>query len=270
MGNKGIFTALSGAIAQSQRVDTIANNIANVNTPGFKKDQQVFKEYLSSYEKAPAVLQTHRIPASIESFYDMQGGDRGYVDASGTYTNFSQGGLKKTGNPLDIAIEGEGFFEVLTPQGIRLSRNGSFTINNENQLVTKNGHLVLRSGVPGEDPNGRIITVQNPNVTITATGGIYLNGENQGQLGVVQVNEPDALQKQGSSMFGFKDNYEVEITPVANAKFHQGYLETSNVNVVQEMTDMIAATRTFESTQKAIEAFDQLNGKLVNEIPVER
>ena len=77
MSNKGIFTALSGAVAQSSRLDTLSNNIANVNTPGFKRDEQVFKEYLSAYEKAPDVIQVPKIPASIESFYDMQGGDRG-------------------------------------------------------------------------------------------------------------------------------------------------------------------------------------------------
>ena len=82
MSNKGIYTALSGAIAQSQRLDTIANNIANSNTTSFKKDAQTFREYVTAYEKTPDVINVPKIPASIESFYDMQGGDRGYVDSA--------------------------------------------------------------------------------------------------------------------------------------------------------------------------------------------
>ena len=98
MSSKGIYTALSGAMAQSSKLDTIANNLANVNTTSFKKDRQMFQEYLTAYEKNPDVIAVPRIPASVESFYDMQGGDKSYVDSAGTYTNFDQGGLKQTGN----------------------------------------------------------------------------------------------------------------------------------------------------------------------------
>ena len=88
MSTKGIYTALSGSLAQSLKIDTIANNIANVNTTGFKRDQQTFNEYLTAAEKEPEVIQVPRVPASIESFYDMNGGDKGFVNAAGTYTNF--------------------------------------------------------------------------------------------------------------------------------------------------------------------------------------
>ena len=117
MSSKGIYSALSGAVAQNTRLDTIANNIANVNTPAFKKEKQIFQEYLTANEKPPALSNVPRIPASIESFYDMQGGDRSYVDGAGTYVDFSQGGVKSTGNPLDMPVDGSGFFEVLTPNG---------------------------------------------------------------------------------------------------------------------------------------------------------
>ena len=114
---KGVYTALSGAIAQSTKLDTIANNIANVNTPGFKRDQQVFAEYLTANEKEPTTIPIPRDVAAIESFYNMQGGDKSYVHEKGTYTDFSQGSLKRTGGALDVAIDGPGFFEVDSPQG---------------------------------------------------------------------------------------------------------------------------------------------------------
>ena len=121
MSTKGIYSALSGAMAQSLKMDTISNNIANINTPAFKRDQQVFREYLTANEKPPEVIQVPKVIATVESFYDMQGGDKSFVDSAGTYTDFSQGGMKHTGNSLDVAIDGKGFFEIATPSGLKLS-----------------------------------------------------------------------------------------------------------------------------------------------------
>lgn len=266
--SKGLFTAVSGAMAQSAKLDTIANNLANVNTPGFKRDQQLFREYLTAYEKEPSTVEVPRIPASIESFYDMQGGDKSYVDIDGTSTDFSQGGLKSTGNALDMAIEGGGLFEVLTPQGVRFTRSGSFSIDGEGRLVTKQGHPVLRDGTPGSDPTGRVIqfTSGNP-ITVSQNGEIFQNGEAVGRLSLVNVDNPDALLKQGTSLYALKDNLQPQLSVATDAKIHQGFVEASNVNIIQEMTDMIATTRVFESTQKAIQAYDQMNQKAVNDVP---
>ncbi|MCM2281618.1 MAG: flagellar basal-body rod protein FlgF [Bdellovibrionaceae bacterium] len=266
--SKGIFTAVSGAMAQATKLDTIANNLANVNTPGFKRDTQVFQEYLASYEKEPNAIEVPRVPASIESFYDMQGGDKSYVDAAGTFTDFTQGGLRPTGNPLDLAIEGEGFFEVLTPSGPRLSRSGSLTIDGEGTLVTKQGYPVLRDGGLGQDPQGRVIRVGGQGqVTVSQAGEVFEGGENIGRLSVLTVGNPDALSKTGNNMFAFKENMNPELAVAQDVKVHQGFLEASNVNIIQEMTDMIAATRVFESTQKAIQAYDSMSQKVVNDVP---
>lgn len=265
MGVKGIYTALSGAMAQSTKLDTIANNLANVNTPAFKRDQQLFQEYLTANEKPPATMQIPRDVASIESFYNMQGGDKSYVDTKGTFTDFSQGGLKHTGNNFDVAIDGKGFFEIATPGGVKLSRAGNFTLDGNGQLVTKEGHPVLRSGVPGEDPAGRVIRMQGLGaVTISDNGEVFEGTENIGKLSLVNVNNPDSLQKVGSSLYAFKANATPEMTVIENPSLKQGFLETSNVNIVQEMTDMIATNRVFESTQKAISAYDQMAEKVVN------
>jgi flagellar basal-body rod protein FlgF len=265
MSTKGIYTALSGAIAQNAKLDTIANNIANSSTAGFKKDQQVFKEYLTANEKYPDNIQVPRVTASIESFYDNQGGDRGYVDSAGTFTDFSQGSLKQTGNKFDLALEGKGFFEIMTPDGVKFTRDGAFHLSHDGKLVNKEGFAVLRSG--NQDPAQRSIQIPNAHSTIAYNGEIYSGGQLAAKLSIVEFQNPDVLKKMGNSMYSIKEKMNPVMSIAENAKVHQGSIETSNVNIVQEMTDMINATRVFESTQKAIKAFDEMNAKLVNDVP---
>lgn len=268
MSTKGVYAALSGALAQAQRLDTIANNIANVNTPGFKRDEQTFREYLSANERPPDVLQVPKVPASLESFYDMQGGDTSYVDANGTYTDFTIGRMQATQSPLDVAIDGPGFFEVMTPQGLRLTRHGGFTLDGNGMLVTKEGYPVLTEGAPGSDPAARVIRATGEAPLVIAENGDVMEGENViGRLSVVTVPDTDTLSKVGTSFFDFKPGAPPEVENLANISLKQGFLESSNVNIVKEMTDMITASRTFESTQKAIQAYDSIAEKLVNVVP---
>jgi flagellar basal-body rod protein FlgF len=265
MSSKGIYTALSGAMAQNQRLETIANNIANANTTGFKKDEQVFREYLTANEKVPDVIQVPRIPASVESFYDMQGGDKAYAESVGTYSNQSQGALKNTGGNLDLALEGKGFFEVATPSGVRFTRSGSFKTDGEGRLVTSEGFPVLAEGTG--DPAARAIRVTSPNVTVSYSGEVYDAGQLAGKISVVNVNNPDALQKQGSSLYSMKAPYNAPVLKANDIKIHQGFVEMSNVNIVEEMTNMISASRSFEAAQSAMKAFDSMDDKLVNQVP---
>jgi flagellar basal-body rod protein FlgG len=267
--SKGIYTAVSGAMAQSAKLDTIANNLANVNTPGFKRDQQVFKEYLTAYEKEPSTITVPRVPASIESFYDVNGGDKSYVDSAGTYTNFEQGSLRVTGNKFDLAIEGDGLFEVATPQGIRYTRAGDFTVNNEGTLVTKQGFPVLKDGGEGAPAEGRMIkfNLGQADVSISPEGLIKNGDQDLGRIALTKFGNKDVLRKVGSNMYMLKENLDPQRAPASEAKVSQGMLEGSNVNIVREMTDMIQATRVFESTQKAIQTYDSMNAKAVNEIP---
>lgn len=264
MSSKGIFTALSGAMAQSQRLDTIANNIANANTAAFKKDQQTFYEYLSAAEKNPDVIQVPRVPASTESFYDMQGGDRGYVDSAGTFTNFSQGQLKQTGSTLDMALDGPGMFEVLSPQGLRFSRNGQFKVSQDGLLVSKEGFPVLKEGTG--DPESRKISVDSRNLTVSKTGELFQSGSSIGRIAVSEVENNDGLQKIGNSLYAMKPNFAMQPFPSSNTSVEQGFIELSNVNLVDEMTDMISASRSFETAQKAMKAYDQIDDKLVNQV----
>ncbi len=262
MSSKGIYTAVSGAIAQSSKLDTIANNLANSNATGFKKDRQVFSEYLSSYEKEQQLMKVPRVPASVESFYDMQGGDKAYVNPAGTYTDHSQGQMRVTQSPLDLAIEGRGFFEVLTPQGVRWTRNGSFSVNPEGQLVTKNGHPVLVAG--NQDPAQRVIQMGNERLTVSKQGDLYMAGNPVGRIAVVDFLDATKIKKEGSGLFQRISEDVIPIDAGAQSSVHQGFLEGSNVNVVEEMTDMIMAHRVFEATQQAVKAFDHMDDKLIN------
>ncbi len=265
MSAKGIYAALSGAMAQSQRLDTIANNLANANTTGFKKDGQVFSEYVTANEKYPDSTTIPRVTASIDSFYDMQGGDRSYVDSKGTYSDFSQGPLKNTGNNLDVAIEGKGFFEVQTPAGAQLTRNGAFKLDSQGRLVNSDGYPILKAGAG--PAAGRTIQLQSGNVTVGYSGDIFDGDHPIGKLSVVNVDNQDALQKVGNSLYTLKPNYNLTTHPAGHFKLHQGFLEMSNVNIVDEMTQMIQASRTFEADRNSIRAFDQMDDKLVNVVP---
>jgi flagellar basal-body rod protein FlgF len=265
MALKGVYTALSGAMAQSTKLDTIANNIANVNTPGFKRDQQVFSEYLTANEKNPTTIPIPRDVAAIESFYDMQGGDKSYVHEKGTYTDFSQGSLKRTGGNLDLAIDGPGFFEVAGPSGIRYTRAGNFTLDGNGRLVTKEGFPVLKNAEPGTPESERTIQFNSQSsISIGENGQVLQGDEVLGQLSLVNVANQDSLIKVGGNLYGPRPTMTPEINPIPSPSLKQGFVETSNVNVVQEMTDMITTHRIFESTQKAIGAYDNMSEKLVN------
>jgi flagellar basal-body rod protein FlgF len=271
MSTKGIYTALSGAMAQTLKMDTIANNIANVNTTGFKRDQQTFGEYLTAVEKEQQVMNVPRVPASIESFYDMNGGDKSFVDSAGTYTNFEQGSLKTTGGKLDVALDGPGFFEISTPQGIRLTRAGNFTIDGNGQLVNKDGNPVLLESADGVDLSGadsqsleqRTVKFSGKDQVYISDAGEVFDGETKmGKLSVLNVLNSESLQKVGNNNYDFKPNMAPQVVAVKNPSMKQGFIEASNVNIIHEMTDMIMAQRVFEGTQKAMKTYDDMADKL--------
>lgn len=277
---KDLWVPLSGAIAQQRNVETIANNVANANTPGFKKDQLAFKEYLKVLEKGLEDINLPRREWSPDEFYHSQGAEKAQVKIDGTYTNHQQGQLSPTGNHLDFALHGKGFFEVLTPNGLRYTRRGTFTLNNQGQLVTSQGYPVLSQldlaaienageNAPEQitNPENRIIqfplNVGKP--TINLQGEMFANGQKVADLSIVEFNDIHALRKEGQSNFINKDFKNINVDPPKTA-VHQGFVEQSNVNAVQEMSALIKANRHFESIQKVIKAYDQISGKSVNDI----
>jgi len=273
---------LSGAIAQQRNVETIANNVANANTPGFKKDQTVFKEYLAALEKpdaekgADGQIDLPQKEWKPEDFYRSYNAEDAFVKVDGTYTLHEQGQLSPTGNAFDSAINGPGFFEVLTPNGVRYTRKGNFSINNEGKLVTDQGYLLLSKAPPpvasadgsltlAATPESRAITVGNGKFSISLDGEIH-SGENKvADLSLVEFGDIHALKKEGNSLFINPDQKNIKVGE-SKTSVHQGFIEQSNVNAVSEMSSLINANRNFESIQRVIKTYDTMSGKAVNEI----
>ena len=274
-----LWVPLSGAIAQQKNVETIANNVANVNTPGFKKDQVVFKEYLAAVEGTGASEQGIDLPQKEwkpEDFYRSYNAEDSFVKVDGSYTIHEQGQLTPTGNAFDNAISGPGFFEVLTPNGVRYSRKGSFSISNEGKLVTDQGYPVLSKDAPpvaGADgklnfaapPETRAITILGSKFSISLDGEVYSGDNKVGSLALTEFNDIHALKKEGNSLFINPDQKNIKIGDTKTA-VHQGFVEQSNVNAVTEMSNLINANRTFESIQRVIKTYDNMSAKSVNEI----
>jgi flagellar basal-body rod protein FlgF len=278
---KNIWVPLSGAIAQQRKVEVLANNVANANTPGFKRDQIAFREHLTALERnTPDINLPHKDWAP-EDFYHTQGAENAFVKVDGTYTDHGQGQLHPTKNPLDLALQGPGFFEVLTPNGIRFTRRGSFTITSNGTLTTSQGYPILKKvnrSALGEEsnpadpakgalppPTERVFNLSGRNIIISLQGEIIVDGASQGDLSVVEFNDNSALKKEGSSLFINPDKQNFSTT-AAQSSVYQGFLEQSNVNAIIEMSELIKANRHFESIQRAIKTYDQISGKSVNDI----
>ena len=272
-----LWVPLSGAIAQQKNVETIANNVANANTPGFKKDQVVFKEYLAALENSDK--QGVDLPEKEwkpEDFYRSYNAEDSFVKVDGTYTVHEQGQLTPTGNYFDNALSGPGFLEVLTPNGVRYSRKGAFSISNDGKLVTDQGFQVLSKDAPpiaGADgkmtlatsPESRAINVGKGKFTISLEGEVFSAGNKIADLSLVEFNDVNALKKEGNSLFVNPDQKNIKIGGVKTS-IHQGFVEQSNVNAVTEMSNLINANRNFESIQRVIKTYDNMSAKSVNEI----
>ena len=274
---KELWVPLSGALAQQKRVETIANNVANANTPAFKRDQAVFKEHLTAYEKGTDIDLPNKEWAP-EDFYRSYGAEKANVKVDGTYTNFKQGQITPTNNPFDLALEGKGMVEVLAPNGVRYTRKGNFYLNNNSELVTSEGYKVLSplnlpAGNPEQlqqalnqapPPETRVIKLSNAPITVNQRGEIFQNGNPVTQLSVVEFNDMTLLQKEGSALYINRDARNIKAG--ANTVVHQGSLEMSNVNPIEEMSKLIQAHRQLESIQRVIKTYDNMAGKAYNDI----
>ncbi len=272
---KNIWVPLSGQIAQQRKVETIANNIANANTAGFKKDRLAFKEHLTALTKGADIVDLPRKEWSPDDFYRSQGAENAFVKVDGSYTDFEQGPLSPSHNPLDLALFGKGFFEVLTPTGVRFTRKGNFSISKDGELVTEQGYKLLGK-VPEqtdeiETPTEqtiqqRVIKIPDTSkVTISKEGEIYNRSGKLADISIVEFRDLHALRKQGHSLFinNAQDNIQ---RAAVKTTVNQGFIEGSNVNAIKEMSELINAHRHFENIQKAISTYDQISGKIANDI----
>jgi flagellar basal-body rod protein FlgG len=254
--DKGIYTALSGGLAKSHDLELIANNLANVNTPGFKRDSATFNEYLPELRRqdSASALKREILAATIED--GRPPGDKSFVEIDGTYTDFAQGALQRTHRPLDVAIEGEAFFEMWTPSGVRYSRQGIFNLSPEGVLVNQQGFPVL--GTSGGEGMARAIRLDNVPVQIGEDGAIYQRGNRVAQISTVGFHQRQYLEKVGAGLYLNTASENLSTAP-ANSKIHQGFIEGSNVNPVKEMTRLIEATRGYESSLQAIRTYQEID-----------
>ena len=225
-----LLVGLSRQVALARELDVVANNIANLNTTGFKADGAVFEEFISPTARDGTFLSADRRVS--------------FVQDRATWVDLSQGPLERTGNPLDVAVDGKGFLVVQTPRGERYTRNGALQINSTGELVTSEGYQVLgESGPITFQPKDRNITISEDG-TISAQEGNNTATESQrGQLRIVSFDQPGQLQKDGSSTFAAPANAAPQADKIS--RIVQGVVEKSNVRSVIEMSRMIEVTRTY-------------------------
>jgi flagellar basal-body rod protein FlgG len=239
--NSGIYGAISGNMAMMKQLDVLAHNLANVNTPGFKKDTISFESVLAASPLLGNEV-SEDSPLLIQEKYAI---------------DYSPGQIKVTSNTFDIALDGDGFFTINTPQGKAYTRQGNFRLDANSKLVTADGYEVLGGGGP--------IVINGSSVTFDEKGKILVEGQESGSIDVVDFPKPYDLKKVGSALFMPNDP---GATPQAarDTRVKQGYLEGSNVISIEEMVRMIETTRSSESCQKMIQNYDQMTGKAVNEL----
>ena len=251
-----MYTALFGALSNEHRMNSIANNLANVNTTGYKRDLLSFRDTFMRYAHDEIMEpQTHL--RSEKLFPEPHHVAR--VRLAYAKTDFEQGSLKITGAPFDVAITGSGFFKVRTEQGDFYTRNGHFRLTGEGQLITEQGFPVLSDGGEITLPPGV------KNFTIAESGAIYGDGDLMGQIGLVDVDRHLDLEKLGGNMYRPRPGTEVEEIP-ATGRIAQGFLETSNVDPVYEMVNMIETQRQFEAYTKIMQTTETLDREAATKV----
>lgn len=235
-----------GMINDIQQLDIISQNIANANTNGYKRDLPVSGVFSKEFESVLAGVTGPGMP--------LRSGLP--VPDIGSMVDASQGVLKFTGNPLDLAIEGEGFFELSTAEGTRYTRHGAFRLDVSGRLVTVDGHVV--NGVGGE------IRLLNLSPKIDKQGRLFDGEDMVGQLKVVQFDDTAGLRRMGGGLYRSESVGEPALS--AEQGVRQGHLEASNVNVMDEMVRMISTTRHFETLQRVITGYDQMVGEAISTI----
>jgi flagellar basal-body rod protein FlgF len=241
--SQALFSAASGATYHENRLDILANNLSNINTAGYKQDKLVF-----------------RIPKEGPQGPERSGGVSLYSPPpmpAGTSIDFSQGDLKYTNNPLDLALSGDGFFCIDAPDGTQYTRKGSFAIDRDGVLVTKQGH-------PVQGDSGTI-KISGQDVRIDESGKVYADGEPVGAIKVVSVRDLHNLRKVGDAMFAPAQGAAQEVK-AENAVVKQGFIESSNVNGLRAMTEMIDVMRGYESYQKVIQFLDDVTRKSITDV----
>jgi len=252
--NRSLYIAATGMNAEQAQMDVISNNLANVSTNGFKGSRAVFQDLLYQTVRQPGAPSTEQ--TNLPSGLQLGTG----VQQVATERLYTQGSLQQTGNSTDVAIEGQGFFQVQLPDGTTAyTRDGSFQTNQNGQIVTATGYQVLPAiTVPS---NATSLTIgQDGTVSVTQPGNV-----NAVQIGTMQLASfvnPTGLEALGNNLLSetTSSGAPTVAQPGTNGvgNVNQGYVETSNVNVVQELVNMIQTQRSYELNSKAVQTSDQM------------
>ena len=245
-----LLVGLSRQMTLERQLDVISNNIANVNTTGYKADQSLFEEFLTS-------------GAHEDNFV---GKDRkvSYVQDRGTYRDISQGALQQTANPLDVAVDGEAFLAVQTTGGERYTRDGNLQINSQGQLTTVGGDAVLGNAGPIIfQPTDHDVPI-SADGTITVVEGAARTDTIRGKLRLVSFADAQSLLKQGSNLYAASNAGAAQ--PDLKATVKQGYIEKSNVNSVAEMGRMIEVSRTYSQIANILQQQSDLHKNAINQL----
>ena len=235
--------AASGIRARIESLDMLANNIANASAPGFKADREFYNLYLSSEAAASPDGTTPVVLPVVER----------------QWTDFSQGSLTPTGNSLDFALNGKGFFIANSPAGKLFTRDGSFRVSPQGNLETLDGYAVQ-----GQDGKPILLDSSKP-VEVSPDGMIRQNGQDMSQIAVVDFPDPAVLAKQGSNYFGIRVSG-VQPVPVGQSDIRQGQLESANAQPAQSAVRLVNVMRQFETLQKALTIGAEMNRRAVDEV----
>lgn len=244
---RGLYTAAAGMLAGLMRQEAVTHNLANVRTVGYKAERTALVDF-------PSLLLTQL----KNGHPGPQVGRAGTgVSLAALATDFSTGPLKLTDHPLDFAVAGGGFFRVQTEDGIRYTRDGRFHRDVDGQLLTANGYYVL--GVDGP------IILPEGELTVTSTGNIFVNDALVGQFNLARFDDLSELVKDGQTTFTSR-GAEPALLEAEAIQVYQGYLEESNVDTAQAVTEMTSLLRAYQASQRLVQFQDQINGQAVNEL----
>lgn len=245
-----LLVGLSRQVALGREMDVVANNIANINTIGYKADGSLFAEYLSSNAAGGAGA------GGL--------GRISFVQDSGVWHDMNQGALERTGNPLDIAIDGQGYLVVQTRRGERYTRNGSLQINAQGQLVTGDGDPVMGDGGPIRfQTNDQQIAISRDGTISARQGGSNVDSP-RGRLRVVDFASPRQLQKDGGGTFSAVDG--AAPTPIKSVAIVQGAVEKSNVRGVVEMSRMIEISRAYTEVANLLQQQGDISQQAIDKL----
>ncbi|MDR0331679.1 MAG: flagellar basal-body rod protein FlgF [Chitinispirillales bacterium] len=238
---QGIYTASTGMTALAQKQEQIANNLANLNTTGFKQSGLFSTAYQNLVKD-----DNDRVFANRD------------IKVDEVYVDYSEGSMRHTGGDLDLCIKGTGFFKIIADEGVRYTRNGNFSVDANGILVTDDGAKVMGT-------EGFIRVEPNEKVTFTEMGEVIQGGYSKGFVKVVDFQKPYEMRRCGNSRFA---PVNVEAVELQSQGFlvRQGYVESSNVDMIRNMVQMISAYRNYESSQKALHAQDDTLDKAVNQV----